>query len=113
MVWARSGGNNLLGHRQRRLTTGTWTHLAATYNGSTLRLYVNGVSVVAAPDDRDAEQLEHAVADRRQHASWDEWFRGLIDDVRIYNRALSAAEIQTDMVYAGSAWRHHGRRRSR
>jgi concanavalin A-like lectin/glucanase superfamily protein len=27
-----------------------------------------------------------------------EYFRGLIDDVRIYNRALSAAEIQADMA---------------
>ena len=28
---------------------------------------------------------------------WGEYFSGLIDEVRIYNRALSAAEIQTDM----------------
>ena len=28
---------------------------------------------------------------------WGEWFNGLIDEVRVYNRALSAAEIQTDM----------------
>jgi Concanavalin A-like lectin/glucanases superfamily len=29
---------------------------------------------------------------------WGEWFGGLIDDVRIYNRALSAGEIATDMT---------------
>ena len=28
---------------------------------------------------------------------WGEWFAGLIDEVRVYNRALSAAEIQQDM----------------
>lgn len=28
---------------------------------------------------------------------WGEYFRGRLDDVRIYNRALSTAEIQTDM----------------
>jgi hypothetical protein len=28
---------------------------------------------------------------------WSEWFSGLIDEVRIYNRALSQGEIQTDM----------------
>jgi Concanavalin A-like lectin/glucanases superfamily len=28
---------------------------------------------------------------------WTEWFNGLIDNVRVYNRALSATEIQTDM----------------
>ena len=34
---------------------------------------------------------------------WSEWFSGLIDEVRIYNRALSAAEIQTDMNVSISA----------
>jgi hypothetical protein len=28
---------------------------------------------------------------------WTEWFNGLIDEVRVYNRALTAAQIQTDM----------------
>ena len=28
---------------------------------------------------------------------WGEWFNGLIDEVRVYNRALSPAEIQNDM----------------
>jgi concanavalin A-like lectin/glucanase superfamily protein len=31
------------------------------------------------------------------NAVWGEYFKGLVDDVRIYNRALSVAEIQTDM----------------
>jgi hypothetical protein len=31
------------------------------------------------------------------NAIWGEFFRGRIDDVRIYNRALSPAEIQIDM----------------
>jgi hypothetical protein len=29
---------------------------------------------------------------------WAEWFRGTIDEVRVYNRALSAAEVATDMT---------------
>ena len=29
-----------------------------------------------------------------------EWYAGLLDDVRVYNRALSATEIQTDMSRA-------------
>ena len=28
---------------------------------------------------------------------WNEWFRGRIDEVRLYGRALSATEVQTDM----------------
>ena len=36
---------------------------------------------------------------------WGEYFSGSIDEVRIYNRALSAAEIQTDMNTAVGARR--------
>ncbi len=36
---------------------------------------------------------------------WPEWFKGQIDDVRVYNRALSAGELQTDMNTPGR--RHH------
>ena len=32
------------------------------------------------------------------NAIWGEWFQGLIDEVRVYNRALSAGEIQADMA---------------
>ena len=28
---------------------------------------------------------------------WNEWFAGQLDDVRIYDQALSAAQVQTDM----------------
>ena len=31
---------------------------------------------------------------------WSEWYAGLIDEVRVYNRALTQAEIQTDMQTA-------------
>jgi hypothetical protein len=31
------------------------------------------------------------------NAVWNEWFQGRIDEVRVYNRALSAAEIAADM----------------
>ena len=36
------------------------------------------------------------------NAIWGEWFAGLMDDVRVYNRALSASEIQSDMNVAVS-----------
>ena len=43
------------------------------------------------------------------NAVWSEWFAGTIDEVRVYDRALTAAELQTDMVTPiGAA---HARRR--
>jgi len=78
------------------LATNTWTHLAATFDGTTLRLYVNGV-----------QQATQALAGNLMistgalriggNAIWGEYFRGQIDDVRIYNRVLTATEIVSDM----------------
>ena len=36
---------------------------------------------------------------------WPEWFAGRIDEVRLYNRALPAAELQSDMASAGDVLR--------
>ena len=74
----------------------TWSHLATTYDGSTLRLYVNGNQVsgraVSGPVEVGTGTLRIG-----GNLVWGEYFRGLIDEVRVYQRALSAAEIQTDM----------------
>jgi hypothetical protein len=74
-----------------------WTHLAATYDGANLRLYVNGVQVGALAQTGNMVTSTRALR-IGGNTVWGEYFNGLIDDVRIYNRALSAAEIQTDMT---------------
>ena len=79
-----------------QLAVNTWTHLAATYDGSVLRSYVNGVQ--ASTRTIGGNILTSTSALRiGGNSIWGEYFAGLIDEVRIYNRALTAAEIQTDM----------------
>jgi hypothetical protein len=78
------------------LAANAWTHLAVTYDGSELRLYVDGVQAsfkgVTGPMPNSTGALRLG-----GNNVWGEWFAGLLDDVRIYNRALGASEIQTDM----------------
>ena len=76
---------------------GVWSHLASTYDGTTLRLYVNGtqVSQLAASGSILTSTSPLRIGG---NGIWCEWFNGLIDEVRVYNRALSAAEIQGDML---------------
>jgi PKD repeat protein/glucose/arabinose dehydrogenase len=80
----------------RRLPLDAWTHLAGTYDGATLRLFVNGAQVsrraVSGPLTTSSGVLRIGGS-----SVWGEYFAGRIDDVRIYNRALPAAEIQTAM----------------
>ena len=49
-----------------KLPVNTWTHFAATYDGATLRLYVNGVQVASKAQHRLDRDLDAAVADRRR-----------------------------------------------
>ncbi|HVY07504.1 MAG TPA: LamG-like jellyroll fold domain-containing protein [Burkholderiales bacterium] len=77
------------------LAVNAWTHLATTFDGSMVRFFVNGVQVAS---QAQATQLAPTTGTLQiggdSYAS--EFFAGRIDEVRIYNRALSAAEIQAD-----------------
>jgi hypothetical protein len=74
----------------------TWTHLAMTYDGTTMRMFVNGVQVSTRAVGGAAVVTSGALR-IGGNAVWGEYFKGTIDEVRIYNRALTATEIQTDM----------------
>src|SRR6266540_2413754 len=75
------------------LPVNTWTHLTLTYNGSVLTLYRNGGAVATA---NVSGTLSHSTGTLQIGASeYGEYFQGLIDEVRVYNRALTNTEIQT------------------
>jgi hypothetical protein len=78
------------------LPLNTWSHLAATYDGAALRLYVNGALVRTTAY---AGSIATSASPLRigGNSVWPEWFKGLIDDVRVYGRALTGSEIQNDM----------------
>ena len=82
------------------LPAGVWSHLATTWDGSTLRLYVDGVQkasrAFAGPIRVSSGPLKIG-----GNAVWGEWFSGRIDDVRVYNRGLTAAEIARDRRHTG------------
>ncbi|MFC5834295.1 LamG-like jellyroll fold domain-containing protein [Nonomuraea insulae] len=78
------------------LPLNTWSHLATTYDGTTIRLYVNGTQV----SQRTAGgpiRTDNGVLRIGGNSLWGEYFTGLIDEVRVYNRALNGTEIQSDM----------------
>lgn len=78
------------------LRLGRWAHLAATYDGSALRIYVNGVLSGSAPAQGS---LAPTTGPLRigGNQRFGEFFNGAIDDVRVYNRALSSADLRHDM----------------
>ena len=72
------------------LTTNQWNHVATTFDGTTYRAFVNGVEVYATTDFAGRTP---ASTNRVDIGRVDNYFEGNIDDVRIYNRALTPSEI--------------------
>jgi len=93
-----SGGSEVNLNAGSTVSVNTWTYLAGTFDGSTLRFYVNGQLVgskaTSAPIDVTSGVLRIG-----GDSVWSgELFPGVIDEVRIYNRALSQPELQMDMA---------------
>jgi hypothetical protein len=78
------------------LDPSVWTHLAATYDGNILRLFVNGVNVGSKFIGGDLSDAEGPLTIGANNV-WGEQYSGLIDEVRVYNRPLTRDEIQADM----------------
>jgi hypothetical protein len=77
--------------------TNEWQHVAATWDGSTLELYYNGTSQgTDSLGSMNNNKGEGAYIGRRGNVSgYEDYYDGKIFDCRIYNRALSASEVQT------------------
>jgi hypothetical protein len=68
--------------------------MAHTSDGTTLRLYVDGklagnTPAITSPDTSDPLEIGH-------NQVFDTYFEGEIDEVRVYDQALSEAQIQID-----------------
>jgi PKD repeat protein/glucose/arabinose dehydrogenase len=80
-----------------RLQSNGWQHLAVTYDGATVQLYVDGQP---AGSQATSGLVTTSDGELRLGGSTlgTEYFKGTLDDVRIYNRALAIDDIQTDMA---------------
>jgi hypothetical protein len=72
---------------------GEWQHLAGTYNGSRLALYINGALRATSNSAGPIASNEYNVNIGRESVGNRFLYDGAIDDVRIYNRALTEDEI--------------------
>jgi hypothetical protein len=78
------------------LSLDTWTHLAATFDGSTLRFYIDGALAGSAAGTLGATTTGPFRMGTSGTCS--AGFGGLIDEVAIYDRALTIEEIQRHYV---------------
>ena len=96
-----ANGNHTQRYSRTVFSQNTWYYVAGVYNAAarTLDIYVNGVlddgalSGTVPSSQTVSSHLNPTVGKR----SGGYYFKGTIDDLRVYNRALSAVEIQADM----------------
>lgn len=74
-----------------------WYHLVFTYSGRSARMYFNNIQVFAT-DALPADKIDYCPGGdlkfgaQSQKLPW--YFKGAMDDIRIYKRALTAAEVE-------------------
>jgi hypothetical protein len=80
------------------LVAGNWHHIAATYDGATMRLYQDG-NEVGSTVKTGAVSVDPAVTAyiAANPGSAGQVFDGRIDDVKVFGRALTVAEIASEM----------------
>jgi hypothetical protein len=78
------------------LTVGVWTHTALTYDGATITLYRNGVSAATLAAAGVINTIDFiCIAGGDTNGNYDSDV--VVDDVRVYDSALTAGQIVTGM----------------
>ncbi len=83
-------------HSNSNVDVGTWQHWIATYDSvsKTARLYKNGIMTVEYTNTTIGDMTSTAPLHIGHSQTWNGFFKGVIDDLSIYNRALSTTEVQ-------------------
>ncbi len=95
-LWLGTGGNHWSKLVGPAVTLNQWTHLVASYDGTTARLYVNGVQLASGSRTYVRNVVRPLrLAAGRTEGNPNAFFPGRLDEVAIYSAALSAARVQT------------------
>lgn len=85
------------------ITTGNWYFIGTTFDGTNLIVYINGVNKGSRTATNMSLSSNPVIIGRASHTAGN-YFNGLIDDVRIYNYARTAAQILVDYNAGAAAY---------
>lgn len=94
------------------LSTGTWYHIAGSYDGTNIRIYVDSVlKDTTAHNPLTSTTNDMIIGRHATNTAADRFWTGEIDEVRVYDRVLSLDEIKRH--YAAGKYVHGVKRRRR
>ena len=90
--------------------SGVWTHVAATYDGSTMKLFVDGVSMVEDESTASGAIVYPSTSYQSQNGGWftigayhdaNEYFTwpGVLDELKVWHVALTAPQLGCSAVF--------------
>ena len=89
--FAHDDGTSLTNSSVATINEHTWYHVASSYDGTTFKVYLNGTEELSVTDTFSGFGTGNAAIGEAGDGTAP--FPGQIDDVRIYDRVLSASEI--------------------
>ncbi len=96
--WVYLTGRGWTSSASAPVPLGVWSHVAGVYDGTAVSLYLNGERVGLTSASGSIVVSDQALNLGRDPINTDRLYHGLIDEVELFNRAVSASEIQA--IYA-------------
>lgn len=87
------GGEMITGLSGRPIPISAWTHVAMVWDGTTQLVFIDGVEVESQPGDIDFDARDITIGADDNTGVVDLPYPGMVDDIRIYDRALDADEL--------------------
>jgi hypothetical protein len=94
--WSVSGNGGIYYNNSTTLQTNSWFNLVYTHDGTNVKLFLNGslVQTIVSPGLLTFNSLPLWFGARPNAGNNSSWFNGKLDDIGIWNRALTACEIK-------------------
>lgn len=92
-----NGSWNELNSTNVVLSLNTWQHIAGTYDGSKMRIYVNGIPVDSLSVSATISNASTTDLLLGGHSTYSRYYKGMIDEVRVWNVCLDSATISSNM----------------
>lgn len=93
-----TGGDTLTIIGSKSLSPGVWTHVTGTYDGSEVRLYVNGILDASHPHKGSVVGDPSAPVAIGNHPEGGNNFDGRIDDLQVYETSFTQSQVQDLMT---------------
>lgn len=94
---ANNNSANVVETATNILNQNVWTHVAASWDGATMKIYINGEEVASKPWVNTVDGSTNSTKLGKFYGPDNNFYKGYMDEVRIWSEARTAEQLQNDM----------------